>query len=54
MLAMLDRFPWDGAALILLDLLECEPDSIAQLGLAHRKQRAALAHARSNMNVNGV
>src|SRR5262245_6404729 len=39
------------ATLVLLDLLEGEPDGCPELFLAHSEERAALAHARADMNV---
>src|SRR5215471_618672 len=43
-----------GAALVLLNLLEGEPDGCSQLLLAHAEQRATLTHARADMNIYGV
>src|SRR5829696_6874997 len=40
-----------GAALVLLDLLEGEPDGRPELLLAHSQERAALTHARADMDV---
>jgi hypothetical protein len=41
-----------GAALVLLDLLEGEPDGRPELLLAHSEKRAALTHARADMDIN--
>jgi hypothetical protein len=43
-----------GAALVLLDLLERQPDGVAELGLTHRQQRTSLTHARADVNIDGV
>src|SRR6516165_9542955 len=43
-----------GAALVLVDLLEGQPDGRSDLGLAHAEKRAPLAHARPDMDVNCV
>ena len=40
-----------GAAFVLLDLLEGEPDGIADFGLRHAQQEAKLPYPRPNMDV---
>ena len=43
-----------NAALVFLDLLEGEPDGLAELCLANAKQIAAQAHPGTDMDVDGV
>src|SRR5206468_166253 len=40
-----------GAALVFLNLLKRQTDAVTHRALAHAKQRAALAHASADMNI---
>ena len=43
-----------GAFFVLLDLLECDPETLAQLFLAHAKHHAAQPDAAADVNINGI